>query len=63
MYNLGVTYENGGCELDQSYLKRLAFWYEKGANKNHAGCLVKIRELTYKGKGVPKCIKLHVNGV
>merc|ERR1739846_294256 len=57
MHNLGLIYEHGGHELDRNYLQKAASWYEKATNINYAGSMIRIGELSYKGKGVTKNYK------
>ena len=52
LYTIGILYETGAKDLPQDYAKALAY-FQKGADKRHAGSMRQIAELYGKGLGVP----------
>lgn len=52
IYTIGVLYETGGEDLKQDYAKALSY-YQKGADRQHAGSMRQLGNMYAKGFGVP----------
>ena len=52
IYSIGILYATGGEDLKQDYPKAIGY-YQKAAQKNHAGSLRQLGVMYEKGLGVP----------
>lgn len=51
MHFLGCIYKNDRYKPHYN-LQKATFWYRRGVNMSHIGCLVEMGQLYYKGEGV-----------